>query len=152
LISLEMSLATARKIRRNPRLMRVPRVNLKRWRKANRGLGGFHREWERILDNNAWQRVLEIFTQDSDDGQRLRQGDPFVGILSEKECLQFLRTDERFRRKLATSIVRRLSRQNSPSYTSMIMAQASKLPYSRWFKPVSISPVKIRKSKQCPPP
>ena len=82
LVDLEMCLAIAIKIRRNPRLMRIPYANLRRWRKANRWLAAFHREWLKILATNPWQRVLEILTQDNDEGQRLREGDPFVRVLA----------------------------------------------------------------------
>ena len=122
LINLEMCLTIARKVRRNPRLMRIPHANLRRWRKVNRGLAAFHREWLKILETNPWARVLEILTQDNDEGQRLRQGDPFVGILTEKERLCFLRTDETFRQKLAANIMRRLTRQKESTLTRAILA------------------------------
>lgn len=113
LVDLEMCLAIAIKIRRNPRLMRIPYANLRRWRKANRWLAAFHREWLKILATNPWQRVLEILTQDNDEGQRLRQGDPFVGILTEKQRLYFLRTDDVFKKNLAVKIARRRSQKQS---------------------------------------
>jgi hypothetical protein len=92
LVNRDMCLAIAKKIRRNPRLMRIPRANLQRWRKKNRGLAPAQREWETILRRNPVERVLEILTQNNDEGQRLRQSDPFVGILSEEErraCFEF---------------------------------------------------------------
>jgi hypothetical protein len=95
LVNLEMCLAIAEKVRRNPRLMRIPRANLQRWREKNRGLARAQREWEMILKRHPTERVLEILTQDNDEGQRLRQSDPFVGILSEKERRAFLRLDEK---------------------------------------------------------
>jgi hypothetical protein len=95
MVNLEMCRAIAGKIRRDPRLMRIPRANLQRWRKKNRGLARAQREWEMILKRHTNDRVLEILTQDNDEGQRLRQSDPFVGILSEKERLAFFRLDEK---------------------------------------------------------
>ncbi len=94
-VNLEMCRVIAKKIRRNPRLMRIPRANLQRWREKNRGLARAQREWEMILKRHPVGRVLEILTQDNDEGQRLRQSDPFVGILSEKERLAFFRLDEK---------------------------------------------------------
>ena len=107
LVNLEQCVVISRKIRRQPVLIRIPLANLRRWRKRNRGLASLHREWEKILTENPTERVLEILTQDNDEGQRLRQGDPFVGILSEKERKTFLRTDEKFRQKIAASLQRR---------------------------------------------
>ena len=49
-----------------------------------------YREWERILAKHPTERVLEILTQDNDEGQRLRQSDPFIGILTEEERMWFL--------------------------------------------------------------
>jgi len=95
IVNLEMCRAIAKKIRRNPQLMRIPRANLQHWREKNRGLAVAQREWETILQRNPVERVLEILTQDNDEGQRLRQSDPFVGILSEKERLAFFRLDEK---------------------------------------------------------
>jgi hypothetical protein len=90
-----MCRAIAKKIRRNPRLMRIPRANLQRWSKKNRGLAPAQREWKMILERHPTGRILEILIQDNDEGQRLRQSDPFVGILSEQERLAFFRLDEK---------------------------------------------------------
>jgi hypothetical protein len=95
MVNLEMCRAIVKRIRRNPRLMRIPRANLQRWRKRNRGLAQAQREWEMILKRHPTERILEILTQENDEGQRLRQSDPFVGILSEKERLAFFRLDEK---------------------------------------------------------
>ena len=94
-VNLEMCRAIAEKIRSNPRLMRIPRANLQRWRKKNRGLAPAQREWEAILKRNPIERVLKILTQNNDEGQRLRQSDPFVGVLSEEERRAFFKFDEK---------------------------------------------------------
>lgn len=93
-VDLAMCRAIAERVRRNPGLMRIPRENLRRWRRKIRPWPSAFREWEQILARNSLERVLEILTQDNDEGQRLRQSDPFVGILSEKERLAFLNLDE----------------------------------------------------------
>ena len=93
-VDLEMCRAIAKKIRQKPALMRIPQANLRRWQKKW-GLSPAQREWKRILDKNPLERILKILTQENDEGQRLRQSDPFVGILTEKERLKFLRLDER---------------------------------------------------------
>ncbi|MEO7300715.1 MAG: hypothetical protein ABI042_19290 [Verrucomicrobiota bacterium] len=89
--SLEMCRVIAGKIQRQPELMHIARKNLKRWKKIRRPCPQAVKEWDSILKNNDPERILEILTQDNDTGQRLRQGDPFVGILTETERLQILR-------------------------------------------------------------
>jgi hypothetical protein len=94
LVNLQMCRAIARKIRRQPSLMHIPRGNLRRWERKNGSLLPAHREWREILDHNPMERVLKILTQNTDEGQRLRQSDPFVGVLTEKERLAFFKFDE----------------------------------------------------------
>ncbi len=94
LVDLEMSRRIARKIRQDPSLMRVPKANLRRWRRKFGYWPPAFREWADILKNNPLPRVLEILTQDNDEGQRLRQSDPFVGILTVEERRRFFKGDE----------------------------------------------------------
>lgn len=42
------------------------------------------REWQVLLDL-PWERVREVLLDESDEGQRLRQTDPFCGILRPEE-------------------------------------------------------------------
>jgi hypothetical protein len=42
------------------------------------------REWLTILER-PWEEVRAILLDESDEGQRLRQSDPFVGILTPQE-------------------------------------------------------------------
>ena len=42
------------------------------------------REWMRILDR-PWEEIRAVLLDESDEGQRLRQSDPFVGILTPQE-------------------------------------------------------------------
>jgi len=42
------------------------------------------REWLPILEK-PWEDVREILLEESDEGQRLRQTDPFCGILTPEE-------------------------------------------------------------------
>jgi hypothetical protein len=94
LVDLKMCRRIAQKVRRDPSLMRIPRANLRRWHKTLGQWPPAMREWDKILRENPLERVLEILTQDNDDGQRLRQSDPFIGILTEKERRDFLKFNE----------------------------------------------------------
>ena len=49
------------------------------------------RECQTIPFTHSLNEVLEILTEDSDDGQRLRQSSPFSGILSQRERLEVFR-------------------------------------------------------------
>jgi intergrase/recombinase len=42
------------------------------------------KEWLEILDR-PWEEVREILLDESDEGQRLRQNNPFCGVLTPKE-------------------------------------------------------------------
>jgi hypothetical protein len=48
------------------------------------------REWRTILER-PWDEVRLILLDESDEGQRLRQSDPFCGILTPKERWQIYR-------------------------------------------------------------
>ena len=95
LADLKMCRRIAQKIRRDPSLMRIPKTNLLRWKKKLGHYPPALREWDKIIRTNPLPRVLEILTQDNEDGQRLRQSDPFVGILTEKERRSFLKLNEK---------------------------------------------------------
>jgi hypothetical protein len=88
--NLAMTQRIAEKIRKRPGLMSIARANLRRWKKVRRPWPAALREWELILEHNSIENVLAILTQDNDEGQRLRQSDPFVGILTEGERTWFL--------------------------------------------------------------
>lgn len=47
-------------------------------------------EWRRILDEADLDRLIEIITDLSDEGQRLRSSSPFVSVLSPDERLEIL--------------------------------------------------------------
>jgi hypothetical protein len=93
-VDVQMCRAIAEKIRRKPGLMSIPRANLRRWKRKIRPWPRAFQEWEEILARNSIERVLEILTQDNDEGQRLRQSDPFAGVLTEEERCAFLKFDE----------------------------------------------------------
>ena len=77
--------AMARKIRREPKLFNRAHRNLARWEKRNRGCSQPLREWKQILRDNDMAAVLRTITRANEEGDRLRQSSPFVGILSQGE-------------------------------------------------------------------
>ena len=69
------------------------RRNLHRWTEGGTfGPGELAslEEWRRILGGVDVGRLIEIMTDTSDEGQRLRSSSPFVGALSPEERLEIL--------------------------------------------------------------
>jgi hypothetical protein len=69
------------------------RRNLDRWAEGDAfGPGELTslEEWRRILDEVDVERLVEVITDPSDEGQRLRSSSPFVGVLSPEERLEIL--------------------------------------------------------------
>lgn len=90
--------AVAERLRGRPdRVVNHARQNLRRWMTED-GFGGGERlaleEWEEILDSSTVDRLIEIITEESDEGQRLRSSSPFVGTLTPEERLEILEACE----------------------------------------------------------
>jgi hypothetical protein len=86
--------AVAERLRRDPEsVVGHARQNLRRWMEG----GGFGdeegqalEEWRGIIDSSDVERLVEIITDPSDEGQRLRSSSPFVGVLTPAERLEIL--------------------------------------------------------------
>lgn len=85
LVDLAMHRAMARKIRRAPKLFDRASRNIARWQKRNRGCPSPLREWKQILQTQDMKAVLRLMTRPDDEGNRLRQSSPFVGVLTSAE-------------------------------------------------------------------
>ena len=73
------------------------RRNLDRWTGGGRpgpGVPQALEEWRKILDDSDLDKLIEIITDPSDEGQRLRSSSPFAGTLSPEERLEILATCE----------------------------------------------------------
>ena len=90
--------AVADRLRAEPAaVLEHARRNLDRWTEGDAfGPGDLAplEEWRRILDGADVNRLVEIVTDASDEGQRLRSSSPFVGALSPEERLEILRACE----------------------------------------------------------
>lgn len=85
--SLEMARRVAAEVARRPELIDLARSNLDRWSRRNHDAPGLLRcyaEWRAILEKPVAE-VLAILTAETEDGQRLRQNTPFVGVLTPQE-------------------------------------------------------------------
>jgi len=74
----------AQQLRRDPRLIRLARVNLRRWvaRDGKRPRPAFV-EWHRILDYLSADEIADFLVSDTPMARRLRQSSPFMGLFPE---------------------------------------------------------------------
>jgi hypothetical protein len=84
----------AKKLRSNPELWDIPKMNLARWKKLKNGLPPALTEWEDIFRKEKREHILTLLESDSEDSRRLRSSSPFTGILSENERMKIF---EKFR-------------------------------------------------------
>jgi hypothetical protein len=83
--SLAMHAVIAQKIEREPKLLDVPRNNLKRWNvRWENEAPAWYDQWCEIMDR-SWPEIAAIITEPSEEGARLRQSSPFAGVLSAAE-------------------------------------------------------------------
>jgi hypothetical protein len=74
----------ARRLRRDTRLLRLARANLRRWkaRDGKRPRATFV-EWERILNRFSANEIADFLVSDTPMARRLRQSSPFMGLFPE---------------------------------------------------------------------
>ena len=82
-LSLEVARRIAAELPRRPEWIAAARANLDRWSVRNQGsarLVGCYDEWRAILSRPI-EDICAILIAPTDEGQRLRQNSPFVGVL-----------------------------------------------------------------------
>lgn len=92
-VSLEMARRVAAGLEEHPEWLELARANLNRWEARNADSPGLMRcyaEWRAILDRPV-PEIRALLTQENDEGQRLRQNSPFVGVLSPAEVWEIKR-------------------------------------------------------------
>jgi hypothetical protein len=86
--------AVAERLRAEPdAVLERARLTLSRWSEGDvfeAGEQASLEEWRVILGVTDVDRLIEIMTDTSDEGQRLRSSSPFVGALSPEERLEIL--------------------------------------------------------------
>src|SRR5205814_2578112 len=85
--SLEMGRRVAAGLPQHPEWLQLARENLDRWSQLNSNAPSLLRcyaEWRELLTLPV-EKICEILTSETDEGQRLRQNSPFAGVLSPKE-------------------------------------------------------------------
>ena len=86
-MSLTLARTIAARLPNHPEWIELARGNLIRWMHRHGGAAespATYHEWLAILEKPLDQ-VMAIYTQQSDEGQRLRQNSPFAGVLSARE-------------------------------------------------------------------
>ena len=74
------------------------RRNLTRWIKSgtfDAGETATLEEWQEVLDGSSVERLIAVITDESDEGQRLRQSSPFVGAIPHQQRLEILAACEK---------------------------------------------------------
>jgi hypothetical protein len=87
MVSMELARRVAGRLRSHPELLDVARSNLTRWSRQNAATPSLIRcyaEWQQILTRPVAE-VCDLLCAETDDGQRLRQNSPFVGVLGPEE-------------------------------------------------------------------
>jgi hypothetical protein len=91
--------AVAMRLRAEPEaVIRVARENLARWLSSgsfDAGTAASLHEWEELLDTSDSEQLIAVITEESDQGQRLRQSSPFAGVLTDEERLEIMAACER---------------------------------------------------------
>ncbi|MBC7929153.1 MAG: hypothetical protein H7Z38_01135 [Rubrivivax sp.] len=92
--ALAYHLVVAKRLRVGPEaVLSRARQNLNRWLEGDAFGSGERQsveEWQKILDGSDIERLIEIITDTSDEGQRLRSSSPLVGALTPEERLEIL--------------------------------------------------------------
>jgi hypothetical protein len=92
--ALAYHIAVAERLRAEPEaVLEHARRNLSWWMEGDAfgpGERASLEEWREILGEADVDRLIEIITGSSDEGQRLRSSSPFVGALSPEERLEIL--------------------------------------------------------------
>ncbi len=71
----------ARRLRRDTRLLRLARANLRRWKaRDGKHLRPVFLEWQNILDRLSAREIADFLVSDTPMARRLRQSSPFLGL------------------------------------------------------------------------
>jgi len=76
----------AARLRRDRRVLKVARANLKRWMtRDGRKVRASFLEWHRILSRLSRAEIADFLQSNTPLARRLRQSSPFSGVLNEAE-------------------------------------------------------------------
>ncbi|MBI4765295.1 MAG: hypothetical protein HY787_11900 [Deltaproteobacteria bacterium] len=81
--SLALHRAIARRIRENPALLDIAKMNFEKWI-SDQGETPYWSEWKKIL-NSSPEEIIDFLVSHDQKAVWLRQSSPFCGILTPKE-------------------------------------------------------------------
>lgn len=86
ILSRELHVLIAAKVRENPDLLGIPLYNLRLWKQtANHQTKLLLRRWKLILMTWPPEEIIEFLTSDTPESKELRRCSPFCGILTPQE-------------------------------------------------------------------
>ena len=89
--SLALCQAIVGRLQEDPELVTVAKANITRWKKTcSPSSASTLEEWERIL-NSPIAHVFEVLTVRTETATRLRQSNPFAGVLKEEERMRIFK-------------------------------------------------------------
>ncbi len=86
-ISFELAQRIASGLPLHPEWLEFARGNLERWSRLNFNAPSLLRcygEWQKLLEQDV-SKICAVLTDETDEGQRLRQNSPFAGVLAPDE-------------------------------------------------------------------
>lgn len=86
--------AVADKLLAHPELMEIGLRNIDRWSAAEVGCAAALREWRELLERGSVAVVVDLLCEESERAARMRQSNPFAGVLSPQERWGILRDYE----------------------------------------------------------
>lgn len=90
--ALELHRRIAEKLRQNPALLEIARLNMTRWLSTDRSWSYRQAmgEWQEMIETLSLEDLIAEMLREDDEGQRIRSNSPFGGILSKAERSEVL--------------------------------------------------------------
>ena len=86
-----LAAAVAEELRRQPALVEVAKKNVAAWMKtSSTGVRSTLVEWDHALQGSV-EQVIELLTGEGERAVRLRQSNPFAGVLSSAQRTEILK-------------------------------------------------------------
>lgn len=88
--SLEIHKLIAKKIEKEPYLVKKAIANIDNWKKNNKNPQPYLDEWVTHIDKGL-EHLLMFLVSETDEAQRLRSSSPFVGIITKDERVKIFK-------------------------------------------------------------
>jgi hypothetical protein len=95
LVNAEQDRVVASRLRRDNRVLLLARRNLRRWMAKDERPRPVFLEWELVLSKLTRHEIADFLESNTPMAQRLRQSNPFAGVLSKAERMAIWRKYEK---------------------------------------------------------